>query len=347
MRKFDVRRGIAVLLALLMPLMTSTARAEGTFIPASKRTDIAYDDARGLLYISNGPQVLRYQLSTKKFLKAVTLAGTYLIGLDISPDGTTLAVTDGNFDFRNNLNRVHLIDLDSLKAQTVNFPQSFDEAGTFAVAYGNDGRLLISSAFDGSGGQVPLRLYTPSTGQTEIVANIDSRSMLSPNAGRTIIALAEADNDFGPFGDYVVSTGALNVVGANDFNGTGAFNYEIAVNRGATLYAIPTAFGTYIANKDLKLTAVVTGTGDQTPVTAIFHPSKDLVYFPFAYTTQVRVYNPVTWRQVDAFDFEDTFMPTGGFAYGRGREKLSKKGSILFVCVTGGVRYVKTKSHHH
>ena len=64
-------------------LTLSPARAAGKFVSASSRVDIAYDDSRGLLYITNGDEMLRYQLSSQSFQTPVTISGSTLMGLDI------------------------------------------------------------------------------------------------------------------------------------------------------------------------------------------------------------------------------------------------------------------------
>jgi hypothetical protein len=40
------------------------ANGEGVFVAAPSRVDVAYDNARGVLYISNGGELLRYTAAT-------------------------------------------------------------------------------------------------------------------------------------------------------------------------------------------------------------------------------------------------------------------------------------------
>jgi len=170
--------------------------------------------------------------------------------------------------------------------------------------------------------------------------------MLSPNARRSVVAFAEGDNSGGPYGTYLVKKGQLKQIYPQ---GTGYFNAEIGVDRKARIYAIPTNGGTFIADKNLNLTGIVIGQKDgPQPLAAAFHPSKDRAYFPWSTTTQVKVFDTNTWTELDSYDFEDTFAPAGAYGYLQGRTKLSKDGSLLFVTVTNGVRYVDlTKRHHH
>lgn len=96
---------IVLTVVLISTLFLFTpVHAEGFFIPASSRVDMVYDDNRHLVYITNGNSLLRYDLSTASFLSPIQLGGN-LSGIDISPDGNTLAVADRSGVW------IHLVDL--------------------------------------------------------------------------------------------------------------------------------------------------------------------------------------------------------------------------------------------
>lgn len=324
--------GAAILTLALVA--APAARADGTLINAPNRVDIAYDDARDVLYISSGAQVLRYQVGSNTFLSAVTLGGQ-LGGMDLSPNGKTLAVADFSSDSQNNW--VHLLNLDTLKDKKVKFTLAFGEGGTFTVAYGHDGKLLVTSEYVGSG-WVPLRLYDPHTKITATIGTVRQDSMLRSDANRKVVALAESNISDGRFGRYRVKDGDLNQGGE-----TGWFNFEIGVNRKGRIFAIPTYGGTFIADKNLALTGTVIGVyASGQPIAAAFHPTQDLVYFPWAESSLVEVYDTTTWTEVGSYNFEATFPHTGNGAFIDGRAKTSADGSLLFVTVDGGVRYVNT-----
>lgn len=337
----SIRAGCLMLAAGALMLAsapsTSVAHAgkSGKFISASGRVDIAYDDARGLLYITSGDQMLRYQLSSQSFQTPVTISGANLYGMDISPDGSTAAIADTAYGSSDSY--VHLVDLDTLAVNTAQFPLD-GAAGTFTVAYGKGGNLVVSSEFNGSG-WVNLWLYDPTTGVETNLGSVRQDTMLTPSANRQVVALAEANESNGPFGYYAVKSGTLDQNGSS-----GWFNFEIGVNKNATLYAIPTYGGTYIADQNLNLTGTVIGTyAGSLPIAAAFNPKKDLVYFPFTGTTDVEVYNTKTWTQVNSYNCNDTFNWVGNGSFVQGRTKVSKDGSKLFVTVTNGVCYVKIK----
>jgi len=298
-----------------------------TLISAPNRVDMVYDPGRDIVYITSGSTVLRYQLATDSFLTPFQLSGN-LMGLDISPDGNTLIVAD--YSATSNV-WVHVINLTSGQSSQVFFPAAFYESGTFAVAFGGDGAALITSRFAGSG-WVPLRRYDPVSGLKTTISSVRHDSMVSSSGDGTTIILAESDSSNGPFSRYDVAQRAFTRSG-----GDGWFNYECAASRDASLFAIPTYGGTFIYNGTFNL---VTNIGQQ-PIGAAFHPAADAVFFPFAGTTFVRAYNTTTWEMLAQYDFQYTFSSPGNHAFGNGRIRISPDGQIIFVTVSGGVRYLR------
>ena len=323
---------VASALALISPPSTSITFAGVKLVGAPNRVDIVYDDSRGLLYITSGDQMLRYQLSTQSFQTPVTISGANLYGMDISPDGSTAAIADTNYGSNS---YVHLVNLDTLAVNTVQFPLD-GSAGTYTVAYGGNGDLVVSSEFNGSG-WVNLWLYDPSTSTETNIGSVRQNTMLTASANGKMVALAEANESNGPFGYYAFKSGTLDQNGTTNW-----FNFEIGVNKNATLYALPTYGGTYIADQNLNLTGTVIGTyGGNIPIGVAFDPTRSRAYFPFTGTTDVEVYDTKTWTLVKSYDFKDSFQWVGNGAFVQGRTKLSKDGSLLFVTVTGGVGYRK------
>lgn len=313
-----------------------TAFARGRFISAPARIDIAYDDTRSILYISNGGQVLRYNISSKKFLRPFSLGGN-LYGMDISPDGNTLAVADDS----RTADRawIYLVDLRDGHRTKVKFPLAEDiEGGTYSVAYGSDGKLLITSRFRGSG-WVPLRRYDPTTNKTTELIDIFQDSMLAASADRTVIGWEESHISDGPFGRYRVADGNILQKSGYD-DGTACPNYEIAVNRNGTQYAIPTYGGTFICDSNLvKSNTVIGEYAEEGPISAVYSPTQDIVYFACANSRNVRAYNTNTLAPIEDYDFENDFDYTGNWAFQSGRLKMSRDGTLLFCTVDGGVRY--------
>lgn len=307
--------------------------AVGTFIPATNRVDMVYDDARQLLYISSGTDVLRYDLSSDTFL-APWHVGASLKGMDLSPDGSTLAVAE-NFSGAGS-NWVYLIDLPSGTVHEVDFSLASFEAGTFSVAYGNDGALMISSQFAGSG-WVPLRRYDPVLGTVTTIASVRQNSMLCASGDGSIIGVAENNSSGGPVDRYTVSSHSLQLIGTTNFL------YEVAVNRNGSQFAVPNYGGCTIyqlVGASMVRTNSIGAVGGLQPVGAVFHPSRDAVFFAWSDTSDVRVYQTVSWTELARYDFGSTFTVTTN-AYNNGRMKISRDGSIIFANVTGGIRYLR------
>jgi hypothetical protein len=73
----------------------------------------------------------------------------------------------------------------------------------------------------------------------------------------------------------------------------------------------------------------------------VYHPVENTVYFAWSQTTEVRAFDTNTFTQTAAYDFENTFVNPGNWAFTQGRLKMSRDGSLLFATVNGGVRYLR------
>ncbi|MDB6058878.1 MAG: hypothetical protein JWO95_2722, partial [Verrucomicrobiales bacterium] len=323
-----------LLIAVICLFFVHKSLAVGTFISAPNRVDMVCDDARGLLYISSGGDVLRYDLSSDTFLTPLHVGGI-LKGMDLSPDGNTLAVTE-TFTAGTN-NWIYLIDLPSGVTHEVDFALESLESGTFSVAWGNDGALMISSQFAGSG-WVPLRRYDPASGIVTTIASVRQNSMLCASGDGSIVGVAESNISSGPVNRYSVSSRSIpQAAFANQFL------YEVAVNRNGKQFAVPTPSGCLIdelSGTSLIKTNVIGVASGAQPVGAVFHPTRDAVFFTWTGTTDVRVYQTVSWTELARYDFQFTFTNTTA-AYNNGRMKISHNGSIIFAMVSGGVRYLR------
>ena len=328
-----------VSLTFLIVVLLSTANqthAVGTFIPAASRIDMVYDSARDVVYITNGGSILRYHIGTNTFLTPFVTGGN-LGGIDISPDGNTLVVAD-----RRRLETlvwVYVVNLKTNQITQLTFPRAFFEGGTFTVAFANDGTVLSTSLFEGSG-WVPLRRFNPLTGDVSQITEVTQWTMIIASGNMEFIGFAEANISDGRFGRYRVADG--NVLRKDFSNGTGWFNFEIGVNNNGTQYAIPTFGGTFITDANLvQIRTVGQQSGDQ-PIGVAYHPVENIVYFPWSGTTQIRAFDTVSFLQTAAYDFEDNFTTDhGNFAFVQGRTKTSRDGSLLFCTVTGGVRFLR------
>ena len=334
-----VRRRSGRLLAALASLLSffalvaaasPDARAQSVsgWIAAPNRVDVAYDTIRQVVYISNGPALVRYSLGQQAALPPLQVGGD-LAGMDISPDGSLLAVADRKMYA--GYNRIVLVDLATGAVREQQFALDYYEGGTFTVAFGSDGRLLVTSRFNGSG-WVPLRRYDPATGAVTVLTEICQDTMLAPSADGSVIGFAESNISDGRFGRYRVSDG--NILRRQWYDstsgGTGWFNYEMAANRDGTQYAIPVYGGTFIYNADLLKTATVGHYVEPQPIGAAYHPREDLVYFAWVHTSQVRAHRTTDFSVVASYDMGYVFRSNGNWAFTSGRLKVARDGSYLF-----------------
>ena len=319
---------------LVLAAWTGSARAGTGFVPAANATDMVYDFRRHQMYIANGDEVVRYAVDSGTLLSPVPMTGATLLGIDISRDGSMLALADMATDATHNW--VRLVQLPSLATSKRSFALDFMEGGTWSVAFAADGALLVTSVFNGSG-WVPMRRLIPSTGKWTTLASVTQATMLSASTDRNTIAFAESNISDGEWGLYDVPTGqTVRRQGYDD--GTSAFNYEIATDALGAQFAIPTYQGMYVYNDVYRKIWTVTP-NDHPAVGVAFHPVQPLVYYSAAYTPQVRVFNTRLGRMVAWYDLGDVFDWAGNGAYQPGRLKLSADGSLLMALAPGGVRF--------
>lgn len=334
-RAVRVAVGTLALAALAIPF---SVFAEGTLIAAPQRVDMVHDDARGLVYITQGGEVLRYHVASGTFLSPIVLGGM-LRGIDISKDNASLVVADDVSDSASGW--VHLVSLDDLSLRKPSFTKaSTYESGTHSVAFANDGKVYATTDFWGSG-WTQMRRLDPASDTWTALASVTQSTMLSASGDGETIAFAESNNSSGPWGLIDVPTGAI-VRREGYTNGTSWFNFEIATDRLGSQFAIPTYGGTFVYDDAYRKVATLGQYAGPQPIGVAYHPVERMAYFPWAGTRQVRTYDMNTFGQVASYDLEDNFTSTGNHAYVQGRTKLSKDGSLLMVSVTGGVRIVQT-----
>ena len=323
---------LPALAATLTTLFTwNLANAAGDLIPAPERRDMIHDFARNRIYISNGAQLLRYDLSTQSFLEPLALGGV-LSGMDISPDSNTLAIADQSYSTTEGW--IHLIDLDNNQVQRIAYPLAFSEGGSWTVAFGADNRAYVTTMYRGSG-WTPFRSYDPSTGGWQSLGSLRQNSMIAASSDGNTVAYVESNTSSGPLGMYRVPT-AQRIPLAN----TNWFTYEVGVNASGTQFAVPTYGGTFIYDDNHNQLGLLGTYAGPQPIGAVYHPVENRVYFPWTGSSDVREYDTTTLTQVASYDFEDEFAHQGNWALRQGRIKISRAGSLLMATVAGGVRIV-------
>ena len=311
------------------------------FINVPDAADMVYDDARDVLYIGGRFNVQRYQVKTNTFLPAIFLGGK-LAGIDLSADGKYLAVA--NRVSQDGKIWIYVVDLDTSDARKVFFRKNDNETGTHAVAWGADANVLVSSSTS-DGGWAPLRRYNQDKRTVAHVGRIASNSWMQASMDRSAIAIPRS-SDLSwkglTFGKYVVERQHLKLG-----SGDGVSNFQAAVNANGKMFAAMTWNGAYIMDKSLLQTGVLVSGESGFPVAGAFHPKRNRVHFPWQGTTKVKIFDTGTWTAVGEYDLGGdagtTFeLWTNWWGSQPNQIKTSRDGSLLFMTVPGGVRYVST-----
>lgn len=306
------------------------------FISAPGRADIAYDTKHDILYISGDSSLRRYDVKSQAFLTPIMLGGKTM-GMDISPDGKTLAVANAVRGASQNY--VDLVNLATGVSSRVGFnPNSAYEGGTYTVAYDNQGKLLVSSQFQGSG-WTPLRKYDPVTQSTTILGTVTQDVMLTASADRSVIGVAEANISDGRWGVY--HAGDTSYVSQHQgyapvTGGTGWFNFEIGVSRNGSQFVIPTYGGTYVGDAQSVVPTIGQYAGIS-PIGVAYSPLSDVVYFPFADTNYIGEYDTKTLTEITRIPVPGYYDWPGNWAFVEGRSKVASDGSYLFSTLDNGV----------
>jgi DNA-binding beta-propeller fold protein YncE len=322
------------LLCLGALIYARPVKADGILIPAPNRVDGVFSTDNSVVYITSGSQVLRYDLSTQSFLAPLELGG-YLKALDLSPDGQTLAIADSG-DWAGDQLWVYVVRLDTGTSKKVTFARSAMEGGSYSVAYGSDGQLLITSLFQGSG-PVPMRRYDPATDTTALLGQVFGGALLSATGDRSVIGYAEAGISNGPWGRYFVATGNMLEAGQTLW-----FVSDIAANRNGAQFAITTNGGTFLYDEAANQVATLGGYGAGRPIGVAYHPTQDLLYTAWMGTSEIRVFETANFQKVDSLNAGSIFQDNHNWSFDNGRLKTSRDGALLLATVGGGVRVLRT-----
>ncbi len=305
------------------------ATAEGTFLSAPGRNAVVVDDHRGLLYVTNDDSVLRYDYVRKTFLRPFVVGGT-LVGMDISPDGQTLAVADAEWQGDADLgtNCVHLIDLDTGVDDVLEFALEPGEGGTWRTVFGADGSLFVSSRAAGAS-LLPLKRVDFESGEIEVLAWVAPDAALATSADRNVVGIT-CWTATGPWAYYTVSTGVLTTGGTS-----GHQNFDMAVNEDGTQFAFP-------VDRLRVFTASLVQTASlDPPLGACYGPASGTLWAAGNGTRFVTGYDSRNFGVVRVLDFEQPFTATTASVMGWTVIATSKDESVLAATSAGGARFVR------
>jgi Carboxypeptidase regulatory-like domain len=338
-----------VLLALLLAGLTfaSAALAAPTphFVAADSPNDICFDKWRNLLYITSGSQILRYDLSSQTYLAPFEVGGD-LVGIDLSPDGSTIAVADSNYygeawhwpptPDANNLNWIYLVDPDSGGMQEVDFQRTYGETGTWMVAFDDQDRVLVTSSLSGSG-WTPMRRYDPETDSTDVMpGSVRQDSALSPSGDRSAIAWSESNSSNGPFGVYHSADGSIQTATSS------GFLYDIAANHDGSQFAVP--YGT-VRLYNSALSPI--GSLGSSIRNVKYSPTQDVLYAPVGGTSVINAYDANTSALITSYDTGQIFGGSTGNHITWPRLGISDDDTLLCSTCSGGFVYFDSRSSVH
>lgn len=325
-------QALAALMLVFCPM--AAFAADATLIPIDHLvSDVAYDAHRGLIYMSDGNSILRYDVNAAAYLTPIVVAGGPLNGIDLSPDGHTLAAADADTIAV----KVHLIDLDSLADTVRSDAPAFYEGGAHEVAYTRDGNLLVTTDFRGSG-WTPLRKLDVATGLfADLTANsflgLRGSSSLSTSGDGRIVGFAEGDASDGPWGFYNARTETL----ARDSFGTSTYNSSIATNADGSRFTL-NGYAIYSADNQ-GLISIHDGT--LYPAVSVDDPVSPTGYFAFDGSNLVGVYDLTSFARLATYDFGTQFNRPLYYNDGPQVLRISRDGSMLLARFPDGVRYLR------
>ncbi|HYE32203.1 MAG TPA: PQQ-binding-like beta-propeller repeat protein [Methylomirabilota bacterium] len=317
------------LLALFCLGVTSLCQTVVKQISAPERVDMVHSAERNTLYITAGTRILRYDLGIEGFRQPIEIGGS-LRSVDISADQKFLVATDSMGNGSNCW--VHLVDLRDLSSRKLLIDRSWGLGGTWSAVFTHTGNILASTI-----GSFPVVLLDPAANtQTNFGPNI-SQAMLSASGDRRHVAIVESGGSGGSFFLFDAEAQALR----QSPEGTGWYNFEVALNRDGSQMSIPTYGSTFVYDAGFKKFASIGAYASGQPIAAAYHPAKDGLFLPWAESQEVRLYNSSTLQEISRVNVGHRFEHTGNHAFTQGRVKVSGDGETVFVTVAGGVAYYR------
>lgn len=337
----------AISIACMSIGLASTAFAQGGaqgFIYTGGKADMAYDAQRGILYISGTDDVRRYDIAHQAYLDPIHVGpltvgadvGTRTVGLDISPDGNTLAIGLPDRAYSTSTaSFVGLVNLNNNQMSLVELQRyGYYEGGTNRVVFDSAGKLLISSG--GFGSQV-LRLYDPATGTAGVLGFLPEESHLAASANRQVIGIAETLSS-GPWGYYHTGDQVYRAQHDSFYGGTNWDHQAIAVSPDGGQFAIITSGGLLLGDQD-QLIFRMGEYGGTIPLGVAYSPVNGHLLIPLSETNYIGEYDAQTLEELHRYEVPGQF---GGesWRFGDGYTKVASDGSYVFSYLDDGIAYV-------
>jgi hypothetical protein len=323
-------------------------------IPISDRKDHVFDPVYQILYITTqSGTVERYDVTTKEFLSPWAIGGT-LGGVDVTPNGDTVLVSDRSYDTTTDVGYIHRVDALSGIVTTLEFPLDGRETGSWDVVAMNNGKAFFTADFEGSG-WVPLheldlatdtivdRPSSTFSGPNEV----RQRTWLYRNANHSVMLGLESNISSGPVFSYFADTDSF-IAGADlgfypgetarsifHSNGSGS------ISRDGQWLAIEIEPTNEVWILDLALSNIATKlSGIEGGV--IFDPYQDLLYGLDTVNDEVIVFDTNSWSEIERIDVCEDLLATQ--AFDEGVLSFDPLNSTVYVSVSGGILPIKIES---
>lgn len=312
---------------VLLTSAASIVRAE-VLVSAPGRVDCIPDGSGGLLYISTGTNhsVLRYSLATGVFLAPFQVGGEPG-ALDLSPDGTLLAMADAAQDGTNEV--IHLIDLATGVDTPVRLPRGpAGDPGLQSIAFGADGSLVVASR---GITQLQLRRIEPVTHAMSVLAEVPGSVQLAASGDRQQIGIAI-------HGDVRLYNVATKTLGATQFHG--GVGIDIALNSNGSQYALVGGSSSVMIADNTGASGQFFHTIGTSAVGTVFHPNRPLAFVAYGRALEVVIVNTETRKLVGTIVPAGPAITVQSFPQWPLRLRISSDGSQLFLPIPDGVRII-------
>lgn len=291
-------------------------------IPVAGARDHVYDLLRGVLYITTSAgKIERYQPATKQLLAPLTV-GNSLYGIDITPDGRSLYVAEG----QRGATQSFIRKVDLATGTAVNL--AYGGTGAWDIAIASNGKALFDSFFEGSG-WVGLNEINLST---DVIANrrsVRQNSNVSRGPDRSLFFVSESNISSGPIFTYDANTDSFPTSA-----GTGGFHDSAlaSVNRNGTRIGFEFSGGISIMNRTFGPIQNLSGVDGG----LAFDPVRDVLYAVNSSTDQLIAFDSNTWSERSRIPVGENVGASG--AMGSGVMTVSGDGLFVFLTTPSGVR---------
>jgi sugar lactone lactonase YvrE len=304
-------------------------------IPVTNRRDLVFDATRDLLDITTtAGQVQRYDVAGQTLLSPLSV-GTSLYGADITPDGSTLYVTENQTAGSQAV--LHKVNLADGTVTNLSYNIGGGEAGGWDVAVANNGKALLTALFNGSGA-VPLHELDVASGTITNRQTISQATHVRRAADGSLLFLTESNSSSGPILTYDPATDSF----PHSANTSAYYdNQALAVSRDGSLIATQLGYGPFfyygVSVMDKNLKSVHTFAPDFDGGLT-FDPARDLFYLADSTAGQVVAFDTATWAEKFRLNIGEAIPRFA--TYGSGEMTVSADSSALFISTPSGVRMI-------